>query len=164
MLIVVDGKVVFIKAVVDLVEEQCLSPETQPVFCLYTSNKKHFLFFTFWWSLKAFLYCHMLYPSFKLYLEINKVAFHIVLTFMSAVFKITNIRKSHLSERSHVDDLNTPLIDVSFTVLCLQTLPFSRTEEGLLSLLRTMYTTIVSIILHQSLIFFLVVYIGCQRR
>merc|ERR1712014_161160 len=30
---------------------------------------------------------------------------------MSAVFKITNIRKSHLSERSHVDDLNTPLID-----------------------------------------------------
>ena len=87
VLIVVDGKVVFIKAVVDLVEEQCLSPETQPVFCLYTSNKKHFLFFTFWWSLKALFYCHMLYPSFKLYLEINKVAFHILLTFMSAVFK-----------------------------------------------------------------------------
>ena len=87
VLIVVDGKVVFIKAVVDLVEEQCLSPETQPVFCLYTSNKKHFLFFTFWWSLKALFYCHMLYPSFKLYLEINKVAFHIVLTFMLAVFK-----------------------------------------------------------------------------
>ena len=87
MLIVVDGKVVFIKAVVDLVEEQCLSPETQPVLCLYTSNKKHFLFFTFWWSLKAFFYCHMLYLSFKLYLEIKNVAFHIVLTFISAVFK-----------------------------------------------------------------------------
>ena len=79
--------VVVAKVVVDLFEEQNLSPETQPVFCLYTSNKKHFLFFTFWWSLKALFYCHMLYPSFKLYLEINKVAFHILLTFMSAVFK-----------------------------------------------------------------------------
>ena len=68
VLIVVDGKVVFIKAVVDLVEEQCLSPETQPVFCLYTSNKKHFLFFTFWWSLKAFLIvtCYIYHSNYTL--------------------------------------------------------------------------------------------------
>ena len=79
VLIVVDGKVVFIKAVVDLFEEQCLSPETQPVFCLYTSNKKHFLFFTFWWSLKAFFYCHMLYLSFKLYYTLKLKMLHFTL-------------------------------------------------------------------------------------
>ena len=71
MLIVVDGKVVFIKGVVDLVEEQCLSPETQPVFCLNTSNKKHFLFFTFWWSLKAFFIvtCYIYHSNYTLKLK-----------------------------------------------------------------------------------------------
>ena len=71
VLIVVDGKVVFIKAVVDLVEEQSLSPETQPVFCLNISNKKHFLFFTFWWSLKAFLIvtCYIYHSNYTLKLK-----------------------------------------------------------------------------------------------
>ena len=71
VLIVVDGKVVFIKAVVDLVEEQRLSPETQPVFCLNTSNKKHFLFFTFWWSLKAFftVTCYIYHSNYTLKLK-----------------------------------------------------------------------------------------------
>ena len=59
VLIVVDAKVV-----VDLFEEQNLSPETQPVFCLNISNRKHFLFFNFRWSLK---HCyHMLYLLIKL--------------------------------------------------------------------------------------------------